>query len=134
MKNLLLVIFIFLCISCSTVKYVDREVPIEVVRTEYINQIYKDSIFIHDSIDRYISGDTVYLYKYKYIYKYLSKTDTVLNTDTIEVPVKITTTEVKKVNELKWYQSFLMWIGGIALFIIISILGVKIRNFLMIKL
>lgn len=103
MRNLLIIILVFLCISCSTTKYVDRPVPIETVRTEYINQLYKDSIFIHDSIDKYINGDTVNIYKYKYIYQYLNRTDTVVIKDTIQVPIEIKTIEVKEVNKLRWY-------------------------------
>ena len=111
MKNLILILFILLCVSCSTTKYVDRPVPVETVRTEYVNQLYRDSVFVHDSIDRYVQGDTVYQYKYKYIYKYLNRTDTIVKTDSIEVPVEIKTTEVKEVNKIKGYQSFLMYFG-----------------------
>lgn len=130
MRGILIIIFVFLCISCSTVKYIDREVPIETVRTEYINQLYRDSVFVHDSIDRYISGDTVYQYKYRYIYKYLNRTDTVVKTDSIEVPVEVKTTEIKEVNKLRWYQSTLMWAGGLALLILSFILGKKLRTIL----
>lgn len=111
MRSLLIAILIFICASCTTTKYVDRPVPVETIRTEYVNQLYRDSVFVHDSIDRYVQGDTVYQYKYKYIYKYLNRTDTVVKTDSIEVPVEIKTTEVKEVNKIKGYQSFLMYFG-----------------------
>ena len=107
----MIAILIFICASCTTTKYVDRPVPVETIRTEYVNQLYRDSVFVHDSIDRYVQGDTVYQYKYKYIYKYLNRTDTVVKTDSIEVPVEIKTTEVKEVNKIKGYQSFLMYFG-----------------------
>lgn len=126
MRHLLIVILLFICVSCTTTRYIDRPVPIETVRTEYINQLYKDSVFIHDSIDRYINGDTVYQYKYKYIYKYLNRTDTIIKTDSIEVPVEIKTTEIKEVNKIKWYQSILMWVGGISLIALSFIVGRKI--------
>lgn len=126
MRHLLIVILLFICVSCTTTRYIDRPVPIETVRTEYINQLYKDSVFIHDSIDRYINGDTVYQYKYKYIYKYLNRTDTIIKTDSIEVPVEIKTTEIKEVNKIKWYQSILMWVGGISLIVLSFIIGRKI--------
>lgn len=125
MRGLLTIILLFICVACSTTKYVDRPVPIETVRTEYVNQLYRDSTYIHDSIDRYISGDTVYLYKYKYMYKYLNRTDTLVQTDTIEVPVKVVTTEIKEVNKIKWYQSILMGLGGI----LIVILSFKLGKF-----
>ena len=111
MRSLLIAILIFICASCTTTKYIDRPVPVETVRTEYVNQLYRDSVFVHDSIDRYISGDTIYQYKYKYIYKYLNRTDTIVKTDSIEVPVEIKTTEIKEVNKIKGYQSFLMYLG-----------------------
>lgn len=131
MRYLLLVILLFFVISCKTVKYieveVEKEVPVEVekIKTEYINQYYRDSIFVHDSIDRYISGDTVHIYEYKYIYKYLNHTDTVIKTDSIEVPVEVkstvtkTETQIQEVNKLKWYQELFMWIG-----VVLSLLGI----------
>lgn len=128
MRELLIAILIFFCVSCTTTKYVDRPVPVETVRTEYINQLYRDSVFVHDSIDRYISGDTVYQYKYKYIYKYLNRTDTVVKTDSIEVPVEVKTVEIKEVNKLRWYQTTLMWVGGLSLLILSFILGKKLRT------
>lgn len=129
MRNLLYIIVttVFLCVSCSTVKYIDRPVPVETVRTEYVNQLYRDSIFVHDSINRYVQGDTVYQYKYKYIYKYLNRTDTIIQTESVEVPVEIKTVEVKEVNKLKWYQSALMWVGGLSLLILSFILGKRLR-------
>ena len=103
MRSLLIAILVFICASCTTTKYVDKPVPVETVRTEYVNQLYRDSIFIHDSIDRYIKGDTVYQLKYKYIYKYLNRTDTIVKTDSIELPVEVKTVEVKEVNKIKGY-------------------------------
>lgn len=119
MRSLLIAILIFIVVSCTTTKYVDRPVLVETVRTEYVNQLYKDSIFVHDSIDRFISGDTVHQYKYKYIYKYFNRTDTVVKTDSIEIPVEIKTTEVKEVNRIKGYQSFLMCFGFVFILIIV---------------
>lgn len=126
MRSLLIAILIFIVVSCTTTKYVDRPVLVETVRTEYVNQLYRDSIFVHDSIDRFISGDTVHQYKYKYIYKYFNRTDTVVKTDSIEIPVEIKTTEVKEVNRIKGYQSFLMCFG----FVFILILVYKVIKFI----
>lgn len=126
MRSLLIAILVFIVVSCTTTKYVDRPVLVETVRTEYVNQLYKDSIFVHDSIDRFISGDTVHQYKYKYIYKYFNRTDTVVKTDSIEVPVEIKTTEVKEVNRIKGYQSLLMCFG----FVFILILVYKVIKFI----
>lgn len=103
MRSLLIAILLFICVSCTTTKYIDKLVPVETVRTEYVNQLYRDSVFVHDSIDRYIFGDTVYQYRYKYIYKYLNRTDTVVKIDSIEVPVEVKVIEVKEVNKIRWY-------------------------------
>lgn len=126
MRSLLIVILVFILAACTSTKYVEVPVPVETVRTEYINQLYKDSVFIHDSIDRYISGDTVYQYKYKYIYKYKNRVDTLVQNDTIQVPVTIRTTETVEVNKIKWYQSILMHLG----FGLIVVLGYKGIKFL----
>ena len=128
MRSLLIAILIFICASCTTTKYVDRPVPVETVRTEYVNQLYRDSVFVHDSIDRYVQGDTVYQYKYKYIYKYLNRTDTVVKTDSIEVPVEVKTVEVKEVNKIRWYQSALMWLGGLFTIFLSFKLGKALRT------
>lgn len=125
MRNLLITIILLLIVSaCTTTRYIDREVPIETIKTEYINKIKFDSIYIHDSIDRYVSEDTVYMYKLKYIYKYLNKIDTIVKKDTIEIPVEIKTTEIKEVNKIKWYQKILIWIGSLSI-ISIGIIGIR---------
>lgn len=132
MKNILIAILLLILASCTTTKLVEVEkpVPFETVRTEYINQLYRDSVFVHDSIDRYIKGDTVFQYKYKYIYKYLNRTDTICKTDSIPVPIEVKTTETKieEVNKIKWYQSALMWIGGISLGALAFIVGRKVKG------
>lgn len=121
MRGLLIAFFLFLCVSCSTTKLVEVEVPVETVRTEYVNNIQYDSIHVRDSIDRFIKGDTVFLYKYRDIYKYKYRTDTVVKVDSIQVPVRITTTKEVEVNKIKGYQYFLMY-SGIA-FILILLFG-----------
>lgn len=105
-------------VSCTTTREVEVPVYIKEIETQWIKQLQKDSIYIHDSIDRYISGDTVYLYKYKYIYKYLNNTDTIYKTEYKEKPIPVKQIEIKEVNKIKWHQSALMWLGGI--FIIIA--------------
>lgn len=128
MRGLLytLILFIFLCVGCTTTKIV--EVPVETVKTEYITHYDKDSIFIHDSVDRYLAGDTVYLYKQKYIYKYLTKIDTVLKTDSIEVPITVETIKEVKTNHIYWYQYILMGLGGLTALIGTFKLGQLIKQ------
>lgn len=75
--------------SCRSIKYV----PVETIRTEYRNRdsIRVDSIYNQDSIYILIKGDTIYQYRYKYLYKYqfLNKTDTVIKTDSVQVPYPV---------------------------------------------
>ncbi len=99
--------------SCSSVKYV----PVGTVRTEYRTRdsIRYDSIYQRDSVYLMFKGDTVYKYKEKYLYKYLflNKTDTVIKTDSIQVPYPVE----KKLS--KW-QAIKIELGGWAFGIIIA--------------
>lgn len=114
MRKLLavIVIFILLMCSCSTTKLV--EVPVEKIRTEYIHDTKIDSVFVKDSVDRWLKGDTLYIYKEHTKFKYINKTDTVCKTDTITKVVKVDVVKEVEVNHIYWYQKALMWAGGIA--------------------
>lgn len=126
MRNLLFTVILLAAIvtGCSSSKKV-TEVPVPIVttNTEYIYKQIRDSVFVHDSVDRFIKGDTVFLYKYKYFYRNINNTDTVTKYDSIQVPVKVTTTETVEVNKLKWYQSILMWLGVIFFCYVVFIIG-----------
>lgn len=98
--------------SCRSARdvYIDR--PVCIHDTMYVANVQKDSVYIHDSVNVYKNGDTVYMSKWRTRYVERLKTDTL--TRYIEVPVE-TTVEVKKVVEspLKWYQKMQMWLGAI---------------------
>ena len=113
----LIIIILLIATACTTTRYIETPIPIETIKTVYITQLKEDSIYIHDSIDRYISGDTVYQYKYKYIYKFLNTKDTIQQIDTIQIPIEVT--QIREVNKLKWYQSTLMYLG-LAFLIVVS--------------
>lgn len=115
MKYIIPIIFLLL-ISCTTTKYVD--VPVETIKTEYINSTKVDSVYVKDSIDRYVKGDTVFIYKEHNRYKYLNNTDTIIKVDSIPKIIKVETIKTVEVNHIKWYQKFLMWIGGASLLIL----------------
>lgn len=114
MRYILAVIasFILLLCSCTTTKVI--EVPVETVRTEYVHNTKVDSVFVKDSIDRWLKGDTLYIYKEHTKFKYINKTDTVCKTDTITKVVKVDVVKEVEVNHIYWYQKALMWAGGIA--------------------
>ena len=108
MKNILLVIFIFLFISCTSTKLV--EVPVDKVRIEYRDRLKIDTIIRQDSTIIKDKGDTVFLEKYKYIYKIKERRDTINLTDTITVVQKVKIKE--EVNHLHNWQIILMIVGG----------------------
>lgn len=96
----------FSFIGCTTTKYV----PIESVRTEYINKVEKDTVIINN--DRLVKekGDTVYIVNTKYVYKTKNKIDTILRIDTIPIIQEVEV--IKEVNKLKDWQVVLMVLGG----------------------
>lgn len=128
--------------SCRTVKYIDRAVvdsteiavPITNTKIEYRDRFLYDSIYVHDSIFTLIKNDTVYISKNKETNRLVNKTDTIIKTDTIKVPVEITKTVTKtetcvnEVNKLYWWQKILISIGGIAFVLIIIYIVLKIKN------
>lgn len=108
MKKLLLFIPLLL-IACTTTKYV--QVPVETIKKEYITNTVIDSIIEKDSIDRFISGDTLIIYKEHTKFKYINKIDTIIKQDTITKVVTITEEKVKEVNKIYWWQKALMYLG-----------------------
>ena len=71
---------------------------------------------VQNSCPGTVKGDTVYQYKYKYLYKYqyVNKTDTLIKTDSIQVPYPVE-------KQLAKWQQFKLDLGGIAMLIIIVI-------------
>ena len=143
MRKLWLFLIVILAItSCRTVKYIDRTVvdstkiavPITNTKIEYRDRFLYDSIYVHDSIFTLIKNDTVYISKNKETNRLVNKTDTIIKTDTIKVPVEIiktvtkTETGVNEVNKLYWWQKILMSIGGIVFVLIIIYIVLKIKN------
>ncbi|WP_368144024.1 hypothetical protein [Bacteroides finegoldii] len=117
MKRLLYILTIFLmseiCFtSCRNIKYV----PVETVKTEYKTRdsIRFDSIYEHDSIFLFVKGDTVYKEKYRYKYRYLTinKTDTVMLTDSVQIPYPVE-------KQLTRWQQMKIELGGWAVSVII---------------
>ena len=143
MRKLWLFLIVILALtSCRTVKYIDRTVvdsteiavPITNTKIEYRDRFLYDSIYVHDSIFTLIKNDTVYISKNKETNRLVNKTDTIIKTDTIKVPVEITKTvtktetSVNEVNKLYWWQKILISIGGIAFVLIIIYIVLKIKN------
>ena len=118
LKTLFLLLFLTTIISCTTTKIV--EVPIETIKTEYIEQVKYDSIYSKDSIYIMQKGDTIYNNKVQYLYKYKYLRDTINITDT--VPKIITVKDTQYVNQLYTWQKILIVIGiGFILYWIIKL-------------
>ena len=142
-KIWLFILVIIALTSCRAVKYIDRtvvdsteiEVPITNTKIEYRDRFLYDSIYVHDSIFTLIKGDTVYVSKNKETNRLVNKADTIIKTDTIKIPVKITKTvtkteiQVKETNILYWWQKSLMYLGFIVLISGIVFLITKIKKF-----
>ena len=124
LKTLFLLLFLTIIISCTTTKIV--EVPIETIKTEYIEQVKYDSIYSKDSIYIMQKGDTIYNNKVQYLYKYKYLRDTINITDTI--PKIVTVKDTQYVNQLYTWQKLLIIIGiGFILYWIIKLI-IYIKN------
>ena len=119
LKTLFLLLFLTIIISCTTTKIV--EVPIETIKTEYIEQVKYDSIYSKDSIYIMQKGDTIYNNKVQYLYKYKYLRDTINITDTI--PKIVTVKDTQYINQLYTWQKILIVIGiGFILYWIIKLI------------
>ena len=121
MKKLVFIMLAILILSAckTTTKIV--EVPVEVVKKEYIHDTKIDSVYIRDSIDRWQKGDTLYITKWHTKFKYINKVDTLVKIDSI--PKIVSVVKEVEVNHIYWWQKTLMWVGGIlSICIIISLI------------
>ena len=118
LKTLFLLLFLTTIISCTSTKTI--EVPVETIKTEYIEQVKYDSIYSKDSIYIMQKGDTIYNNKVQYLYKYKYLRDTINITDTI--PKIVTVKDTQYVNQLHTWQKLLIVIGiGFILYWIIKL-------------
>lgn len=86
---LILMLLTILLHGCAPIKYV----PVENVKVEYRTRdsIRYDSIYKHDSVYIKEKGDTIYKYikQVENRYLFINKTDTVLQTDSVQVPYPV---------------------------------------------
>ena len=103
----IILILLSMLTSCShKVRYVTQTVEVPKIQKEYVNRV--DSIYIKDIdsvyTDRYIKSDTVYIEKnrIKYRNRYALHTDTILQTDSVFVPVRYNNPELlSEIDKLK---------------------------------
>ena len=126
MKKLVFIILIILMLpACKTTTKI-VEVPVEVIKKEYIHDTKIDSVYIRDSVDRWQKGDTLYITKWHTKFKYINKVDTLIKTDSIP---KIVSVEKKvEVNHIYWYQKLLMWLGGITIVLLIIVITCRVKK------
>ena len=119
LKILFFLLFLTIVISCKTTTKV-VEIPVETIKTEYIEQVKYDSIYHKDSIYIMQKGDTIYNNKVQYLYKYKYLRDTINITDTI--PTIVTVKDTQYINQLYTWQKLLIIIGiGFILYWIIKL-------------
>ena len=119
LKTLFLLLFLTIVISCKTTTKV-VEIPVETIKTEYIEQIKYDSIYHKDSIYIMQKGDTIYNNKVQYLYKYKYLRDTINITDTI--PTIVTVKDTQYINKLYTWQKLLITVGiGFVLYWIVRL-------------
>lgn len=125
LKTLFFLLFLTTLVSCKTTTKI-VEVPVETIKTEYIEQVKYDSIYSRDSIYIIQKGDTIYNNKVQYLYKYKYLRDTINITDTI--PKIITVEKTQYINQLYTWQKFLIVIGiGLILYWIVRLV-IYIKN------
>ena len=119
LKTLFFLLFLTIVISCKTTTKV-VEIPVETIKTEYVEQIKYDSIYHKDSIYIMQKGDTIYNNKVQYLYKYKYLRDTINITDTI--PTIVTVKDTQYINKLYTWQKLLMTVGiGFVLYWIVRL-------------
>ena len=119
LKILFFLLFLTIVISCKTTTKV-VEIPVETIKTEYIEQVKYDSIYSKDSIYIMQKGDTIYNNKVQYLYKYKYLRDTINITDTI--PTIVTVKDTQYINKLYTWQKLLITVGiGFVLYWIVRL-------------
>lgn len=117
--------------GCTSIRYI----PVETIKTEYVSKIdtfiKKDSVHIKDSVFVTVKNDTVIVdrwhIKYKDKWEYKIVTDTIIKTDSVQVPYPV------EKSLTKWQQIKLdaggMAIGGCLVFLLIIIVGFFVRAY-----
>lgn len=123
MKRILLLIAVCLLVtSCNHFKQiVEKPVYIHDTLTSYLYQ--HDSIMLHDSTFVLLKGDTVYIDRThtEYRYKLIHDTTSVVK----EIPVEVTTTEIKEVEKpLNWLEKTMIGLG-VCMLITIAVVAVR---------
>jgi hypothetical protein len=98
-----------------------RYIPVETTKTEYRDKLYRDSVYLFDSVYVKEKGDTLIMERYRYLYRDKLIRDSIHINDTIRVPYPVEVAkQVKK--PLTGWQNFQIWCGRIALVAVLFLL------------
>lgn len=124
MKNCFFFLIACLLFLLSGCKAKTICVPVENQKIMHKDKIFRDSIYLQDSIVVKLQEDTVFVEKYKYLYRDRLLYDSVFVRDSIEVPYPVE--QFIEVNRLSSFQSFQLWCGRILLFFAFVYFGFNI--------
>ncbi len=121
----MLIVFILSVIfsSCRT-RYITQEIPVIVHDKDSIVSVQHlhthDTLLMRDSVFTIFKGDTIRIERWHTLQavNHIARIDTLWRERIVEQPVEVKTTEVREVNRLRWWQSALCWVGGIALIVV----------------
>lgn len=115
-----LTLLMFCMSGCTTTKYVE----VEKVRTDtvYKSKIERDSIWLHDSIEVKVKGDSVLIEKWHTKYKETFIHDTLYHAKVDSIPVPYPVTEYIE-KKLSWLQKTLIGAGWILILIVVGGIG-----------
>lgn len=122
MKRILTILAVCLLTSCNHFKQI-VEKPVYIHDTLTQQTYIHDSIFRHDSTFVLLKGDTVYIDRThtEYRYKLIHDTTSVIK----EIPVEVTTTEIKEVAKpLNWLEKTMIGLG-VCMLITIAVVAVR---------
>ena len=111
----MVMLLLFAVVSSCKTRYITTEVPVVVEQKTHEKsvELRVDTVYHRDSTIVLLKGDTLVERHYNTIYKVREKlvADTVR--DTVPKVVVQRVAEVREVNKLHWWQSALMWAGGL---------------------
>ena len=114
LAGLLLCLAITMLAGCSP-RVVTQEVPVVVehTTTQHHTDIVRDTLLMRDSIYHFVQGDTCIIERWHHsiAVNKMIVTDTVR--DTVPVVTEVKVTELREVNRVRWWQTALMWLGGL---------------------
>jgi len=130
MKWFLAVVVMAVVCGCTKTDYITVERVTH--DTTYVAKHQRDSIWLHDSIRVSEKGDTIRIEKWhtKFVEREVHDTIYQAKSDTIPQPYQVTEYVEKP---LGWWQKCLIWIGIIALMVVIVIVVWKLKRFLPIR-